>query len=389
LTDHCGDLRAGFAKNKELQKDWELYGAENFVLEILDLGDDFIHRQTQLEYETGYINIDPKRCYNILANPQYTNFPGSPKKCTINGTTCNSIQEAAIAYDTSRFKLECRLSDKNFEWPLPTYTGEAFKKRMERWLESQRKGAPDFTGKLRVLANGKIYNSVAECVDALGIGTTTLYKYIRSNDKPLFFSVDDQGRQVSPEQVSRARARKSVRIGKNVYPSIKAAAIGEGTNKIAVSTRCKSKDFPDYEFVEETFETIKKAALDKSMTSQLETMYENLKNYDPSIERPAPRAVVASPIPVLGYNFPSQKQCSEALRVSKTILLKFLKEMPEQFFFVDTQGNPLVFKPDCPVLANGMHFENLYKAFKYTGVYQYTMLLYLKDPTNIHYKYLE
>ena len=68
LAGHRRDLRRGKHANDNLQKDWSLFGEDNFQFSVLFIGEEWKERKTRLERETRFIWDHPDLCYNTYAS---------------------------------------------------------------------------------------------------------------------------------------------------------------------------------------------------------------------------------------------------------------------------------------------------------------------------------
>lgn len=144
LASHKSALRRKIHPNKNLQKDWNLFGEGFFEFVILYIGEEWILLEKRLQTEASLISQNSERCYNFFEsydkrvgplNPFFKkrhseitkermslakqNIPNEAlgRKISINGQLFPSIAEASRVLGHSRKMIRTRINSTDFpDW---------------------------------------------------------------------------------------------------------------------------------------------------------------------------------------------------------------------------------------------------------------------------------
>jgi group I intron endonuclease len=173
FSQHRHHLRQSTHKNCELQKDWNTYGEDSFVFDVIEeVSEELRYEREQYLME---INKNSKGIYNILP------LAGTPRGRTYRETTLRRMSEAAKGRVISEEHKEALRKSR-----LGSRIPEETRKKMS---ESQRKRAASVDewthSKLTsgdvwdALKMHKAGDSVPYIAESLGVSRTTIFNITR------------------------------------------------------------------------------------------------------------------------------------------------------------------------------------------------------------------
>ena len=113
LAKHSHNLLSNTAENRELQKDWNLYGSNQFVFTILFCGPDWSNRKNRLDKEDEIVNsYSVSQIYNVIGDA--LNRPENYRvACEINGSRYSSIAEASRLTGEREQSIRTKLNNRH------------------------------------------------------------------------------------------------------------------------------------------------------------------------------------------------------------------------------------------------------------------------------------
>lgn len=156
LGRHFHDLDTKIHENPELQKDWLLYGRQNFCFYIIDSGPQWRKKVDRSKREKEIVLKSQYPCYNVPSSVS----ANLRKDCTINGILYSSGAEAARKLGIS--------SSTSYR---------ALKK-------SNNKEVKTFLRTKTISINGIQYSSLTKVMSKLGVSKSTMFRRLNSSKYP-------------------------------------------------------------------------------------------------------------------------------------------------------------------------------------------------------------
>lgn len=175
LGRHYENLRANKSDSKELQEDWNKYGASNFQFIVLASGPPYSDEKTRLKIEKSLISLNSNSIYNVAIASHH----GRKARIRWKGTVYESIAAASRASKISETQIG-RLADNPSVTEWERIPDDPFDDSLVLNSESSK----------RISIDGITYRSIKNAAEQLPISRRTISRRLENPDFPTYQYID-------------------------------------------------------------------------------------------------------------------------------------------------------------------------------------------------------
>lgn len=216
LNGHYTSLELNTMTNRELNKDWFVYGKNAFVFEVLDdsdvLEDPILRKQLEKKLILTYSPF----AYNIVNNPLVTPKTGKtglsnkPIVITINGVTYPNKTVAAVAYGVTSRAIGYRLKQPRFIWGPPLLKDKLLQDAVLAYKKAQpSKSILKSRGdnwRQKVCIESRTFSSLEDASNFLQISRSTIHRRLRdSKYSKTYFYLDENNQPLEVKAINKKR----------------------------------------------------------------------------------------------------------------------------------------------------------------------------------------
>lgn len=118
LAKHSRNLLSNFEENKELQKDWNVYGPDQFVISVLFCGPEWSKKDDRLNKESEIVKFyAPNKIYNKIGD-DLKRSENYRLVCKINGVRYTSVAEASRLTGEREQSIRTKLNNKHANYVI-------------------------------------------------------------------------------------------------------------------------------------------------------------------------------------------------------------------------------------------------------------------------------